>query len=88
MSLCQLSKDNLLMVMKNMLTHFDLNGNEITDETKHSDILNVQTYGSLSSMELYKLLIRYTICLNGCEDKNWPANWLDLTVAELADALI
>ncbi len=85
---CQITKDKLKEVMKFQLTHFNTTTSDVTDQTKHSDILNDDGYGNATSKNLYKSFIRYTIVRNSCENKKWPANWMELTVEELADKLL
>lgn len=84
---CKITKDQLKEVMKYDLKRLNLTSQDITDDTKHGDILS-DDGSTTSSKRIYKSLVRYTIRINSCEDKNWPANWMDMTVAELADKLI
>lgn len=79
----------LIQVMKYHLKNFNTTGNPVTNQTKHSDILRDNDgYGTATSKRIYKGFIRWTLRMNGHEDKAWPQNWMDMTVAELAQKLL
>jgi hypothetical protein len=58
----------------------------ITNYTVHKDILVHGTHYKRAP-KLYKEIIESTLKLQSYELVEWPANWLDLTVQELTDAI-
>lgn len=84
------SKNQLLEVMRYHLSSFNDEEVEISNATIHKDVLSDADglTTSTSSKNIYKGLIRWTMSANGHEDKNWPNNWMDLSVEELATKIL
>jgi hypothetical protein len=81
--------DQLRAVMKFHLRNFNDEGVTITNATVHNEVLSDEDgFGAATSKKLYKGVIRWTLKTNGGTDPAWPDNWMDLTVTELADALL
>jgi len=82
--------DQLKQVMKFHLSNFNDEGVTISDDTIHntvlsdSDSLTPQT----SSMNVYRGLIIWTLSKNGQAIKPWPNDWMESSVADLAQNLI
>jgi hypothetical protein len=85
-----LTKSQLIAVMKYHLSSFNDEGVEISNSTLHNQVLSADdgATASTSSKNIYKGLIRWTVDANGHEDKPWPNKWMELTVDELATAII
>ena len=84
-----LTVEQLKEVMKFQLRNLsDANPDDITDDTIHGDVLSGEGFGTANPQRIYKAFIRYTLIKNGEEDKKWPSNWPQLSVAELADKLL
>jgi hypothetical protein len=85
-----LTKNQLMAVMKYHLSSFNDEGVEISNSTVHNKVLSDDdgATASTSSKNIYKGLIRWTVDANGHEDKPWPGKWMELSVDELATAII
>jgi hypothetical protein len=85
-----LTKNQLMTVMKYHLSSFNDEGVDISNSTIHNEVLSADdgATASTSSKNMYKGLIRWTVDANGHEDKTWPNKWMELTVDELATAII
>jgi hypothetical protein len=85
-----LTKNQLMAVMKYHLSSFNDEGVEINNSTIHKDVLSDGdgATASTSSKNMYKGLMRWTVDANGHEDKTWPNKWMELSVDELATAII
>lgn len=82
--------EQLIEVMKYHLENFNDEGVKIDNDTVHKDVLSDSdgVTSTTSSKGIYKGIIRWTISKNGHEDKPWPNNWMNLSVKDLASAII
>ncbi len=85
-----LTKNQLMAVMKYHLSSFNDEGVEISNSTVHNEVLSADDGATAftSSKNMYKGLIRWTVDANGGKDKPWPAKWMELSVDELATAIV
>jgi hypothetical protein len=85
-----LTKTQLMAVMRYHLSSFNDEGVEISNNTIHNEVLSTGdgATASTSSKNMYKGLMRWTVDANGHEDKPWPNKWMELSVEELATAII
>lgn len=83
-----LNKDELKSVMREDLLHCGGKKITITDDTIHNQVLS-DTGGlpRLGSKGLYKLMIRQTLIVSGNPDKEWPSDWMGMSVDTLAGKL-
>jgi len=80
--------DDLKIVMKYYLAYFK-KGKPVSDDTKHKSVLSATDgYGSANSKQLYRSFVRWSLAQENHSDPRWPTDWMDLTVEELASALI
>ena len=76
-------------VMKFHLENFNKEDFEVNNDTIHNTVLSDSDgYGAANSKYIYKAIIRWTMKKNGHEDKDWPYNWFDKSVSELALKII
>jgi hypothetical protein len=81
--------EQLRAVMRFHLGNFNDEGVTISDATVHNEVLSDSDgFGAASSKRLYKGVIRWTLEKNDGPDPEWPDDWMDLTVTELANALL
>jgi hypothetical protein len=83
-----LTVDQIKAILKDHLRSFN-RGQPVSDDTVFSSILS-DTDGfttATSSKRIYKALVRFSLANNNHQDIAWPSNWMDKTVAELADVL-
>lgn len=80
----------LIENMKVKLQAFNNEGVEITEGTIHNEVLSTSDgfTPSQSSAKLYKGSILWTIWANGGKNSKWPANWIEMSVTELADYIM
>lgn len=80
----------LMAVMKYHLSSFDDEQVPINNDTIHDTVLSDSDglTPQVSSKRLYKGLMVWTIDQSGMTVKDWPSNWMTLSVAELANKLI
>ncbi|MCA9736877.1 MAG: hypothetical protein R3E98_17435 [Gemmatimonadota bacterium] len=78
----------LRAVMIYQLGAFSAPGVVVDDNTVHKDVLTDEGVGTATPKRIYKAFVRATFVMNGLEDPEWPADWMDLTVAELAAVLL
>lgn len=84
-----LNQTQLRNAIKFQLGNFSSSSDPVSDDTVFSEILsNDDGIGTANSKRIFKSFIRWTLIRNGAEDVNWPANWIDLTVSQLAEKLI
>jgi hypothetical protein len=84
-----MSVEQLKEVMKYHLKNFNDEGVMINDQTIHKDVLSANDgFGAANSKQIYKAVIRWTLKKEGHEDKQWPNNWMNFTVEDLAPMLI
>jgi hypothetical protein len=81
-----MDNEQLRKVMRYYLDHFNSSGRDITDRTKHQDILS--SSGSPNTKDLYEGSVRYSLKASGNDEPEWPDDWMALTVAELANELV
>lgn len=76
--------------MKVKLQAFNNEKLEINEETIHKSILSDSDgfTSSQSSGKLYKGAIMWTVWANGGKKTRWPSDWMDQTVAELAEFIM
>lgn len=76
-------------VMRYQLGNFNDEGVEITDDTVHSEVLSMTDgFEGDHSATVYPKLVKWTLHNNGDQVKEWPADWLNQSVKQLAAALI
>ena len=79
----------LRAVMIHHLNNFNDEGVEVTEDTLHQEVLSDNDgFGAANSKSLYKGVIRWTLARNGHEDPDWPSKWMEMSVRDLAGALI
>ncbi len=61
---------------------------DISEDAKHKDLLPEGGIGTATPRRIYKSSVRYALIVNGHENKKWPSNWLDLSIAQLAPKII
>jgi hypothetical protein len=84
-----MTNEQLRAVMKFHLGNFNDEGVDVTDDTVHSEILSDSDgFGAANSKALYKGAIRWTLAKAEKRDPDWPRDWIDLSVADLAGALV
>lgn len=83
-----LTAEQIKAILKDQLKAFNRN-QPVSDQTVFSTILSDSDgfTPATSSKRLFKALIRFALANNGHPDVNWPSNWIDMTVAELAAKL-
>lgn len=87
----QLTLDGLKTAMKeDLLKPFNNEGVEISDSTIHEEVLSDSDGAapSVSSKKLYIGALKWTIWANGGKQVKFPSNWMEKTVAELAEFII
>lgn len=82
--------ENLMENMKVKLQAFNNEKLDISNETIHNDILASDDgfRPSISSMNLYKGAILWTVRSNGGNKFKFPSGWMGMTVQELAEDII
>lgn len=84
-----ISRSALEQVMIYHLNNLKTNNATVTVDTLHSSILkDSDGYGSATSKNIYKAVMRWTLARNGDNDKDWPRKWMDKSVTELAEILV
>lgn len=84
-----MEQNQLQDVMKYQLAPFNDEGVDIGDDTIHETVLDADDgFGPSNSKTIYEGAIRWTLVKAGHKDKPWPANWMGMSVRELAGALI
>src|SRR5688572_3982714 len=83
-----INNEQLRQVMRYYLDHFNSGGETITDETVHDTVLTTGGDGLIDTKGLYEGSVRYTLNVSGGGKPVWPADWMPMTVAELADELL
>lgn len=84
-----MDSEQLMKVMRFHLTNFNDEGVEISNMTIHSDVLSeTDGYGTATSKNIYKSMIRWTLIKNGHADKMWPSDWFTNSVEYLANKII
>jgi hypothetical protein len=89
-----MQQEDLKAAMKYLLSA--ATKNEITDETIHQDVLSSRSIrnGIPSTKNQYQNFVRQFLLVNQPEkkkaeaDKPWPADWMKLSVAQLAQSLL
>lgn len=81
----KLTKANLVEEMLIKLEAFNKKNLVLDGETVHSDLLSNE---SVSKRRLYIGAMRWTIWANGGKDVKFPANWLTLSVNDLAEYIM
>ncbi|HKI02989.1 MAG TPA: hypothetical protein VKK31_13520 [Thermoanaerobaculia bacterium] len=83
-----LTAEQIKTILKFTLTSFN-QGEPVTDETVFNTILS-ETNGftpATSSKRIFKSLVRFGLANNNHPDVAWPTDWMDKTIAELAEIL-
>lgn len=79
-------KLNILLVQH--LANINRTRQEICNNTVFKNILQDNDgMGGLSSSDLYRLLVQNSIKSQQQQLRNWPNNWLELTVWDLSEQL-
>ncbi len=62
---------------------------EIDENTLHHQVLSASDgFGTASSKNIYKAVIRWTLKRNGHIDKAWPNDWFENSVNYLASNIL
>ena len=85
-----ITPEALIENMKVKLQAFNNEKIEITEETIHKAVLSESDgfTSSQSSSKLYKGAIMWTVWANGGKKSRWPADWMDQSVAQLAEFIM
>lgn len=85
-----INQETLKRVMKRQLEQFNNEGVTITNNTVHNEVLadDDGPIPTMSSKRLYKSFVRWTLNATNSPDPQWPANWMNMSVNELAADLI
>ena len=84
-----MTSEQLRAVMRFHLGNFNDEGVEVTDDTVHSTVLSDSDgFGAANSKALYKGAIRWTLAKADKQDPDWPRDWIDMTVTDLAGVLL
>jgi hypothetical protein len=84
-----MTNEQLRAVMKFHLGNFNDEAVEVTDDTVHGTVLSDSDgFGAANSKALYKGAIRWTLAKADKRDPDWPREWMDLSVADLAAVLL
>ena len=84
-----MTEAQLRSVMKYHLKNFNDEGVAINDQTVHDQVLSTTDgFGAANSAAIYKAAIRWTLWNADHKDPTWPANWLSLSVKDLATKLM
>ena len=76
-------------VMKYHLKNFNDEGVDINYSTVHNKVLSENDgFENVNSIQIYQHFIKWTLNSQGLELKEWPENWIDLTVNELSEKLM
>ena len=80
----------LMNVMKYQLKHFNDEGVVIDNDTIHDTVLSDNDGFSTqtASKSVYKGVIRWTLAKAKQDDRDWPADWMSMSVADLAAELL
>jgi len=82
--------EQLKKVMKYYLTAFNDENVEISDETIHNQVLSSEDgfTGPTSSKSIYRAAVRWSLSRADHEDKEWPSDWFENNVNNLAEKII
>ena len=85
-----ITEDQLKKVMIKHLKNFNSDPNVTVDQnTVHNTILRSDDgYGTANSKQIYKGLVRWTLNVTNSPLKDWPQNWIDMSVKDLAKKLM
>lgn len=83
-----MTQDQLVEVMIFHLKNFSNDPDSIDENTIHESVLDDSGFGTATPKRIYKALIRWTLQTNGNGDPSWPANWVKLSVRDLAGKLV
>jgi hypothetical protein len=73
-------------VMRFHLKNFNDEGVTINDATIHKTVLSDSDgFGDANSKAIYKAAMRWTFARTQLGDPAWPSDWMDKSVAQLAD---
>jgi hypothetical protein len=90
-----IKKENIMLtayqireVMKYQLGAFNDEQVDITDNTVHNEVLSDSDgYTNAHSKDLYQGVMIWTFKKNNHTVKDWPDNWMDMSVEDLAEKL-
>jgi len=84
-----MKNDELRQVMRFHLDSFDTAETVIDDDTIHNTILKENDgFGPSNSKNIYKLAVMMTLKKQNKRAKKWPANWMEISVGDLADSIL
>ncbi|MGV8879371.1 MAG: hypothetical protein ACOH2A_10100 [Sphingobacteriaceae bacterium] len=84
-----ISKDQLVSIMLYTLASFNDEGVDLSGSTVHQEVLSDNDgFGAGSSKNIYKGAIDWVFWKNQFNHQSWPANWMEMNVADLADTLL
>jgi len=76
-------------IMLYELESFNDEGVELSETTVHNEVLSDDDgFGSATSKNIYRSSIRWVLAKNGYKDLPWPSNWMEWSVADLAEKLL
>lgn len=83
-----LSVDEIKTVMKFQLKNFNDEGGKINDNTIHNTVLRSDDgFGQANSKNIYQAFMLVTFKKHHQGNPNWPSDWLDMRVVDLAAKL-
>jgi len=83
-----MQREQLVGVMLYQIGGLNRTGSPATESTVHRAVLSDVGPGNATPQRIYKAFVRSTFSLNGQPEPEWPIDWLDLSVGDLADRLL
>jgi hypothetical protein len=81
--------DSLIAVMMYYIQAFNDENVTISPNTIHNECLrNDDGFASVSSIQMYRDSVRWTLYKKQKQIKDWPINWVEISVQELARQII
>ncbi len=78
----------LKLLMQFHLKSLDDEDRAADDDTIHKDRLSEDGLGNASTKNIYKIAIVTYLTENDAPNNQWPDDWMDLSVAQLAPQLL
>lgn len=85
-----IEKSGLVAVMIKQLKVWNDEKVTVAEDTVHKEVLSTSDGigGRPASASMYQWSIMWTVDFNGGTNAEWPENWLDLSLNDLADYII
>jgi hypothetical protein len=85
----KVKKSDFIEVMIYLLASFNDEGVNINENTIHKEVLNDNDgFGAGNSKNLYKGAVDWTLWKNKFKPKNWPDEWMEMSVDDLCNILL